>query len=410
MKACLYTGSRGTEWIRRMLPGRSPVEIPVGGKSWVRHAVDMCSLLEISDVFLADCFFYSALQQRLGDGAYWSTSIHYLPSTDAEDPFRLIGQHQDKLPEDDLLIFWGLVLPDVQDIGTLTRDPEPVAKDAAGPLPDGIYLLRGGGLFRCACDLFRMDTAQSYFESNMRMLDKPGIYNLPGYSSERGFGIGVNVITMFGCRLKPPLIVQDHTCLGRGTAIDGDVIVGSNVLIDDGSILKRAIILNNTYVGRKMHIENKVVCGRTVIDVQTGVSVELEDDFLVGDITKRTLDRFSLAESVTALILLIYLLPSYLLAAIFRRWLCKLPFFSYVYKIYPVLPRVVAGRADLVRNGLRDHAYAFRYSDQWLVVPDEEYRVSSDIYFCTHRSIRNTLGVVFLSLLKRLCTLTEPEN
>lgn len=410
MKACLYTGARGTGWIREMLPDKSPAEMPVGGKSWVRHAVDMCSLLKTSDIFLADCFFYSAIQQSLGDGSYWSTNIHYLPSTDAADPFELIEQHEDKLPADDLLIFWGLVLPDVPEIGRLTDGLEPVEKAADSPLPDGIYLLRGGELLRCTCPLYRMDTAKNYFESNMRILSHPGIYNLPGYSSERGFGIGVNVITLFGCRLKPPLIVQDHTCLGRSTVIGDDVIIGSNVLIDDGSMLKRAIILSNTYIGRKMHIENKIVCGRTVIDVQSGVNVELEDDFLVGDIAKRTIDRFSFTESMTALTLLIVLLPAYLTAVIFRKWICKLPFFRYVYKIYPVLPRVVTGRADLVRNGLRDRAYAFRYSDQWLVVPDENYRESSDMYFCTHRSIRTTFEVVFISLLKRMCALSEPES
>ena len=218
------------------------------------------------------------------------------------------------------------------------------------------------------------------------------------------------LITLFGCHLTPPLIVQDNSCLGRGSILAGETIIGGNVLIDDNSYLKRAVILDNTYIGRKMHIENKIVAGRTVIDVETGVHVDLEDSFLAGDTNRSSTGGIAFIESLIALWLLVALLPSQILALIFGKWICRLPYFKYVRQIYPVLPRVITGHANLVRNGVRDVNYAFRFSDQWLVVPDEHYRDLADLYYSTHRSTRAILAVVIGTLFKRMCTLTDPNR
>ena len=410
MNACLYIGYQGNEWIWDIFPGKSPAEMPVAGKGWVRHAVDLCSLLKIDNIFVADCFFYPALPRRLGDGAYWSTRINYMPCTNALNPEQLFEQNGFAFPDDELLIFWGQVLPDLANLETLFDDPEPAVEMPDGTLPNGIYLLRGKTLLRCRCPLHRMDSPRSYFELNMLLLNHPGIYNLPGFSDEKNFCIGADVITLYGCDLKPPLIVQDHSAIGRGTVLDGEVIVGNHVLIDDGSYIKRAVILNHTYIGRHMHIEDKIIAERTVIDIKTGAHLEMDDDFLIGHSGRQSFDRFTAAEFVIALFLLIALFPTWLSGCIFRRLLVKLPFFGFVLKIYPKLPRVLTGHASLVRNGVRDNAYVFRFSDQWLRTMDEHYQDFMDVYFGTHRSIRFILMTVISSLLKRMITLTDPKR
>ena len=411
MNACLYTGYQGNVWIWDTFPGKSPAEMPIVGKSWARHAVDLCSLLNISDIYLADCFFYPELTKRLGDGSFWSTKIHWLPSTDAPTPEQLFAQHEGKIPDDDdLLIFWGEVLPDLPDIEKLFDELEVVEIKPDEELPAGIYLRKDGELKRCVCPLHRMDSPKNYFELNMRLLHHPGIYNLPGFSDKRDFYIGANVITMFGCNLTPPLVIQDNSALGRSTVLGGDVIIGSRVLIDDFTHLKRAIILDNTYIGRNMQIENKIISERTVIDVESGASVELSDRFMAGHTRRRAIDRFMIAESIIALLLLILLLPSWLLALPLRKWISKLPFFGFVLRIYPRLPGVLIGRTTLVRNGLKNTSYVFRYSDQWVRIRDEHSRDFADVYFGTHRSIREIITVVTSSLLKRMLTLSEGKN
>ena len=416
MNACLYVGYQGNEWIWEIFPGKSPAEMPIVGKSWARHAVDLCSLLKVPDVYIADAFFYPDLTKRLGDGSFWSTKLHHLPCTDAPNPTRLFEEYVDyaddeNIPDDeDLLIFWGQVLPDIPDIEKLFDELEAVEFSPDEALPNGIYLRKNGRFFRCVSPLHRMDTPKSYFDLNLRILNHPGIYNLPGFSEEKGFCIGANVITLPGCDLTPPLVIQDNSALGRSSVLEGNVIIGSQVLVDDYTRIKRAVILNNTYIGRSMQIEDKIISERTVIDVNTGAYVELSDDFLLGHTRRRKIDRFVVTEFIVALLLLILLLPSWLLALPLRKWLSKLPFFKYVLKTYPKLPRVLAGRASLVRNGLRDDNYVFRFSDQWIRVHDESYRNFADVYFSTHRTVRYTLAVVIASLVKRFFTLSEPKR
>ena len=410
MKACLYIGYLDNEWVWDMFPGKSPAELPLAGKAWARHAVDICSLLKVSEIFVMDCFFYPELPGRLGDGSFWSTKIEYLPCTDSINLNQLLEQYEGKFPTDDLLIFWGQVLPDLPDVEMLLKELRPVETAPDRSLPTGIYLQRDGKLLQCVCPLLRMDTVQHYFDLNMRILEHPGIYTLPGYSSDRRFSIGRNVITMFGCQLNPPLVIQDNSGLGRGTVLDGDVIIGSNVLIDDRTYLKRAVILDNTYIGRNMHIEDKIVSGHTVIDVASGVLVEIDDDFMAGRAKRGAIDRFMVAESILALLLLVLLLPSWLLALPFRKFFSRLPFYNYVLKAYPKLPGVLSGRTRLVRNGIRDKSYVFRYSDQWRLTGDEHYREMMDVFFSTHRSVRAIIAVVSNTLFKRMTTLTEPRG
>jgi NDP-sugar pyrophosphorylase family protein len=410
MNACIYVGYLDNEWIWETFPGKSPAELPVAGKSWIRHTVDLCSLLKVPNIFVADCFFHPELPARLGDGSYWSTKIEYLPCTDSINLRQLFEQHEDKKPTGDLLIFWGQVLPDLPDIEMLLKELHPVETAPDQPLPTGIYLLRDGKLLQCVCPLLRMDSVQHYFDLNMRILNRPGIYNLPGYSSERNFGIGRNVITMFGCRLNPPLVIQDDSGLGRGTVLDGDVVIGSRVLIDDGTYLKRTIIFDNTYIGRNMHLEDKIVSEHMVIDVKSGVHVEIDDDFMAGRSKRSTGDRLAATEFILTLLLLILLLPSWLLALPFRKFFSRLPFYNYVLKAYPKLPGVLAGHTRLVRNGVRDNSYVFRFSDQYLLMRDEHYRDMADVFFSTHRSARAIIAVVCTTLFKRMTTLTEPRS
>ena len=80
MKACFYIGPGCSEWCWEFFPSKSPSELPIAGKSWCRHLVDQCSRLDISDIYIADCYYRDDLFSRMGNGRYWSLDLHFLPS------------------------------------------------------------------------------------------------------------------------------------------------------------------------------------------------------------------------------------------------------------------------------------------------------------------------------------------
>ena len=409
MRACLYIGPRNNGWVGELLPGKSPGELPILGQSWCRHVAGLCSQLKIDRIYIADVFYYPELTTRLGDGSYWDLRIDFRRSEPAASPQELLAQHRGAIPEDDLLIFWGQVLPDLPEPELLLADPQPVGDLPADGLPDGIYLLRGGRLLRCPCPLHRMDSPQAYFDLNFRLLREPGIYTIPGYSpAHDGIYFGQNLVTMPNARIRPTTVIRGNCFLGRSVQLNGDVIISDDVVIDDYTVIKHSIILGNTYVGRNMWIENKVFVGNRVIDMASGAFVDLNDPSLADKAKVKHLDTFTVIETLSAMALSVALLPWYLAARLLPV-LTRLPFFRYVRRVYPPCIRVFFGRASLVRIGTADQHYAFRYSDQWTVPHTVQQKKMGDTFFLQHRSVRLMLAVVVRSLLLRLFILSEPS-
>ena len=413
MEACLHIGRRNNGWVRELFPGKSPGELTIAGKNWVRHSLDLCLALDINAVHIADGFASDDLKNRMGHEKFWLSSIDFLPEAeDALRPEELVARHEKALPQDELLFFWGQVLPDLPEPKRLFDDLQAVgAQQNREPLEDGIYLLRGGTLYRCVCPLLRMDSLKSYFSLNFRMLDEPGMYVLPGYDPERNnINFGENVIMMPGCRIASPAVLGNNSMLGRSVALNGHVIVGESSLIESYSLLKNAIIMDFTCVGRRVSIENKIVSGHRVIDVETAAYVDLTDEFLARSARARHFSFYSVAEFLIALALAIGLAPLYLAALLFKSIARKLPFFRFLLHVYPKCLRVLAGRAQLVRIGTGDRDYAFRFSDSQLAFSDPHQRDMADVYYLNHRGTRLMLTTVFLSLVKRLFVISLPDE
>lgn len=410
MKACLYIGPGGDGWCGNFFPDRSPGELPLAGKSWCRHAVDLCSQLQATEVMIAECNFREELRTRLGCGKYWSLDLHISPVSPCAHPDALMEQLSGfERDGDELLIFWGQVLPDIAAADLLLAELRP-ADPAAKTLPDGVYLRREGRLFECVCPLLRMDSLKSYFDLNFRLLEAPGIYNLPGYSSENGCAIGMNVITFMECELERPAIIQDNVCLERGVHIHNGAIIGSEVLIDEKTELDHSLVLDHTYLGRNMFIRRKIVDGCRVIDADTGAVAELTDRFLAGDLRQSGPLVGRIAEWLVALWLCVVLLPWYLLTFPFRGALKRLAFPGFLLRVYPKCWQAVLGRANLVRCGKNDAAYAFRASDMFPMRLDRSQTELVDLHFYYHRSLFLVLKVVTVSLLRRLFMFRSPDR
>ena len=412
MRACFYIGPSRDEWCWRFFPDKSPGELPLAGKSWCCHAIDLCSLLGVTDVYLAECYFREELAERLGNGDFWSLRIEYLPSIPCANLEQLRLQHGGEPPiGDDLLIFWGQVLPDVSDVEEIMKNMHPVDRAKLPEvMPEGLWMLRRDGvLCECKCPLLKMDSLKHYFDLNFRMLNEPGIYNLPGYSTENGCGFGMDVVMMLNCELEKPVIIGDDVCLEHDVCLHGGVIIGKDVLVNENSELEHTIVLDHTYIGKSMYFRDKIVDGNRVIDVNSEVCEELSVSFLAGRIRQNIAGGCGMMEWLLALCLVIVLLIPYLFTLLLPT-LKRLAFFKFLNQIYPKCWLVLFGMARLVRRGLDDTSYVFRYADMWPLHQDEHLKEMDDIYFCYHQTHLNILRTVVHSLLKRFFMLAPPEE
>ena len=400
MNACLYIGPAADAWCKEVFPGRSPGELHIAGKSFVRHAVDFLSQLAVTELFISDCALRTRPDHTLGKGEYWSIQLKFVDAVPVATPAELPERHPE-IPRDDLLVFWGTVLPDVAKPADLFDDLQPVDAAETGS-PDGIYLVRGGALYRCRVPLLRMDSLKNYFDLNFRLLENPGPYILPGYTSEPGLHLGQNITIMPGGDIQKPILVQANCCLGLCLHCKEGVIIGTEVLVDDHTRLQHSIILDHTYLGRNMFFENKIVDRKRVIDVVTGTWVDLEDRVMVRDSRVDHLSRYRVMEYLLTAILAVVDLPLWLVARPFKRWTDRLPYFQLLFRVYPKYWLVLEGRARLVRCHPNDPDYAFRFADFYPLYNTEELRELADDYYCTHPSLKRMLNVVLLSRWKYL--------
>ena len=410
MQACLYSGNADLSAFRNLFPGMGPGELPLAGKSICRHMVDLCGRLKVSDVLLADRELNPELAGELGDGSYWSLRLTFLNCEYCASLNSLLELRKRCLGgDDDVLIIWGMVLPDIREEEELFRDLRETDPDRdAEP---GVYLFREGRCWRCSCPLFRCSDLKSYFEINFRLLQQTGVYSLPGYSSQRGFGIGRSVSILPKCDIREPVLILDDAFIARGAVMNNGAVVGRNSVIDENTEISHSIVFDNTYVGRSMVIRDKIVCGRRVLDPRSNSYVDLDDSFLADEFpSKLSGFLFMPAEHLFALFLAVAELPVYLAVLAGWKFFRGMPFPRLLRRIYPKFWRAAFGHVQLVRFGSKQE-YIFRYADLWWPAEKSEYEKNmADVYYYHHRTFRRVVAVALVSQLKRLPAWREPES
>ena len=412
MQACLYPGNADLSKIREFFPDLGPGEMPVAGKSLCRHLVDLCGTLKVSEVFLLDRFLNPRLADDLGSGAYWSLQLHYLNS-ERISSLRQLLQTRKKFSEkdEDALLIWGLFLPDIRNTEELFRPLDETDPDREDPEP-GVYLYRNGKYYRSGVPILECDTLKRYFDINFHLLRNPGVYSLPGYSSQHGYGVGRNVAIMPRADVQTPVLIQDNVLISRGVSIKDGAIIGQFTVIDENTKVSRSIIMNNTYIGRSMVIREKIVNGRRVLDPASDSYVDLDDAFLADDFKTQSNGRlfFSFAEKLFALFLAIFELPVYLPVVLLWKFLKNMPYPAFLRTVYPKIWRAVAGQLQLVRFGSGSD-YVFRYSDlRWPAEASASEKNMDDVYYYHHRNFFRMAAVPLGSQLRRMLTLQKPDD
>ncbi|MBO4512232.1 MAG: hypothetical protein J5746_05670, partial [Victivallales bacterium] len=209
MRAIVNPYSSRQSWSRDVLPEWSLCALPIAGKPYCEHCLDFLLGQEVKSVIVEDCSNYSqSLKMDISVGKYTPMEVQYV-GTSMDSSMRTLLMRNTKFIEgDDVLVFWGMVLPenlaDEEILGNL------LTVDAnAATLDDGIYLLRGRQLFRCVLPLRRIDGIQSYFKQNFEMLNDSKGYILPGYSADNGIYTGMNVAIKQDVTITPNVLLGD---------------------------------------------------------------------------------------------------------------------------------------------------------------------------------------------------------
>lgn len=400
MNALLFPYAEEKPIFDELFPGKSIYALPLVGKMIAEYWLDLCSMLRIETVAIEDYTFDRECRNTLGNGENWSLSLRYAGAPLCRDLSRIRESHSAFLGSGPTLVAFGAVLPDIEKPERLLLDRRPA--EAAGCTDEGLYLWENDRFFNLPVPLHRFGTPQSYFELNFHLLNDPGIYVLPGYSAEAGVYTGMNVVIMPECSIAPPVMLCDNVRLHRRCRLSGGVIVGGDVVVDRGTELKHAVIMDHTFIGMEMEIENKIVASGRVIDPFSGAYVDHADGLTMDIRRYNRVDwlrgwEFVLALTAAAVLAIPYAAIR-LISALCGSSLGK---HRLVLDRYPKLWRVLTGRARLIRLPGECRDYVLLAADGLSGSSDAGQIWIDDMYFMHNRSMALVLRVFIRGFINR---------
>lgn len=95
----------------------------------------------------------------------------------------------------------------------------------------------------------------------------PGVA-IPGIEVRKGVWVGKNVTAPQSVSFESPTVIGDNCKLGRNVRIGRGTIIGNNVLVDAGALMERSVVLPRTSVGRCASLQNSILLGNLLINLQ----------------------------------------------------------------------------------------------------------------------------------------------
>ena len=242
------------DWVSRYFLEYSVLSLPLAGKPLVEHQLDRCAREGVENVIILDAAYDRRLAPELGDGSRWGLKLSYERAPGGVSEDELVGHYKEFLN---------------------------------GGADGGQSLVIHGAELVYKGEIVRIRSLRDYFDFSLRLVSNPAECVLPGYSSDHGVLLGMNVQLRMGCVVTPPILLDDNVLVDYECHLNGFVIVGEGCILDRRSHLHRAIVFPRTYIARGVDLMNKIVVGSRIIDPITGACVNLADDVLSADLRGR---------------------------------------------------------------------------------------------------------------------------
>ena len=211
---------------------------PVGHQALIAHWMDEAVRLGVATVELYVPDRPAEVRALLEGGAYWSRRLHVIPiASEADAPAgaeRITG-----LPGDE---------------------------DAPLPL-DGQQLLRHWASLQQIW-LARRDSAAVSLDTR----------------HESGGWIGPQAKIHPSAKLNAPFWIGANATIGEGCEIGPDALIGNNAVLDENVTVRKACVLDRTYLGRNTELVNAAATGGTLLDLDRGCRVDIAERFILSPV------------------------------------------------------------------------------------------------------------------------------
>jgi NDP-sugar pyrophosphorylase family protein len=140
-----------------------------------------------------------------------------------------------------------------------------------------------------------LDTFQDYMEAQRVFLTKAlKEKNVPDenvsyrYNSlesrqlSQGLWTGKNVRIHPSAKIWPLVTIGSNSWIGREAELGPNAVIGCNVVINQGVTIKDSIVLDATYIGKLLHLENRLVQEDLLVDPYSDTHIHVNDPVMLG--------------------------------------------------------------------------------------------------------------------------------
>lgn len=141
-----------------------------------------------------------------------------------------------------------------------------------------------------------------------------------GREVEPGIWLSRNVSLHPTVRLVPPVYIGENCRIGKGTQIGPAAVIGKNCVLDDGCTVEHSLVFPESYVGEGLELTDVIADRNRLINVRFDAAVHIEDDFILGNLADKHLQRW-LSRTVSQTLALFLLICTWPVLALTALWL-----------------------------------------------------------------------------------------
>jgi len=326
MKAVFYTAET-LPWAKTL--GGTPWPLlPVANRPLLDYWLEICAEQGIDQVQVILGEGADLLEEFAGDGDRWGLEIQYSFARTGEQPLDYLRATSDRWSSGLLFLGGAFFLRRRQAYRPAGFQMLDACRYGADDHPLFLFgknsseiksLLEGDpgskrGLEQVHINPYEIEGIPSYFDLNMKMVTgEYSRYLTAGFSNSGGSSVGYNVMTPPSAHLQSPLIIGNDCRFGIMSTIGPNAVIADHVIVDAHTKLTNCLILQDTYIGRNLEIENKIVSGNRLVSAVDGTMIEIEDSWLVArnrpDMRTEDLVRYIILWVIALVLALVQVLP-----------------------------------------------------------------------------------------------------
>ncbi len=163
-----------------------------------------------------------------------------------------------------------------------TKDIESVCPDLLGVLLKKripVNVISAEGIFE------PLNNLHYYWALNLNMLKNPqSAIWLKGVEINKGIFAGnkTKIKTNLNENIQPPILIGEDCMVSKEAFLRGPAVIGNNVKIAARAIVDRSVVLDNTYIGQSVELQNSIVFQNWYISIKNLFGVYVKEEFILG--------------------------------------------------------------------------------------------------------------------------------